>query len=96
MEQGVPCGGMGGGGATSPHLFEKPSVKIKMVGKIFIIFNNYTLVGKIAVMIISFDIDALVGNGKTEIIFISFNKSTLVGKMEIIITSFENTPGRSN
>ena len=85
--RGVPCWG-GGGGATPSHFFDKPSVKIRMVGKIVIICNNYKLVVKIAVIIISFDKDALVSS-KTEIIFISFNKNTFVGKMEIIITSFE-------
>ena len=59
-----------------------------MVGKIVIIFDNYTLVGKITVIMISFDKDTLTVS-KTEIIFISFDKNTLVGKMETIITSFE-------
>ena len=56
-----------------------------MVGKMVIIFNNYTLVGKIAVIIISFAKDTLVG-GKAEIIFTSFNKNSL---MEIIIVRFD-------
>ena len=76
------------GGATPHHFFDKPSVKIKMVGKMVIIFNNYTLDGKITVIIISFAKDTLVGS-KTEIIFTIFNKNTLVGKMEIIIVRFD-------
>ena len=50
----------GGGGGCDTHFFDKPSVKIKMVGKIVIIFDNYTLDGKIAAIIISFDKDTLV------------------------------------
>ena len=64
----------GGGFDTPPHFFDKPSVKIKMVGEMVIISNNYMLVSKIAVIIISFDKDALVGR-KTEMIFISFEKT---------------------
>ena len=59
-----------------------------MVGKMFIIFNNYTLVGKITVILVSFAKDTLVGS-KTELIFTSFNKKTLVGKMDIIIIRFD-------
>ena len=81
-------GGVGGMRHPPPHFFDKPSVKIKMVGKMVIISNNYMLVGKIAVIFISFDKDALVGS-KSEMIFISFNKNTLVDKRETIITSFE-------
>ena len=50
--------------------------------------DTVPLVGKIAVIVISFDKDALVGS-KIEIIFNSFKKNSLVGKMETIITSFE-------
>ena len=72
---------------TPPYFFHKPSIKIKMVGKIAIIFNNYTLVGKITVIIISFDKDTLVGS-KTEISFTSFSKNNLVVTMKIIIVRF--------
>ena len=47
-------------GATPPHFFDKPSVKIE-------------LVGKITVIIISFDKDTLVGS-RSEIIFYQFEQ----------------------
>ena len=40
------AGGGGGGFDTPPHFFDKPSVKIKMVGEMVIISNNYMLVSK--------------------------------------------------
>ena len=56
---------------SPPHYFDKPSVKIKIVGKM-IIFDKDSLVGKITVIIISFDKDTLVG--KMETIITSFEK----------------------
>ena len=61
-----------------------------MVGKMIIIFDKDTLVGKITSINISVLTFAFVGSN-TEI-FTCFNKNTLVGKMEIIIIRFEKVP----
>ena len=82
--QGRTLRGCGGGGCETPQFFDKPSVKIKMVSKMVIIFDNYTLVGKITVIIISSYKDTLVGSkilvSKMEMIIISFYKVSLVLK----------------
>ena len=74
-------------GVRQPHVFYKPSVKIKMVGKMFIICENNTLVGsETEIIFASFNENTLVG--KMEIIIIRFDTASLVGKVAVIFIRF--------
>ena len=61
---------------------------------IIVRFDTVSLVGKIAVVMISFDKDVLVGS-KTEIIFFSFKKIYWSVKWKQLLPALKKTLGRS-